>query len=261
VSPLAERKRGRRAYRVDTAGGAVVKVRHVESAAVAHELHVLRSRLDDSFAHVLGRYGATLVEEWVDGDPLTPPRERPRVAEAGSILGRLHTIAPGDDVPAACPTSPWSEAARIDLDTLAAARALDRSTAAALVTEIRRRDPGKARQVLLHRDFCAENLIVDRRGRLRVIDNEWLQPGPAGFDLGRTRHRWPMRDSDWSRFLAAYEAVAGGPPDLTYWTIAAAAFGARVICAWDRTRLPPLLGLLGRLAQGYDLDAARGPAR
>jgi aminoglycoside/choline kinase family phosphotransferase len=38
-------------------------------------------------------------------------------------------------------------------------------------------------RVLCHRDFHASNLMVDRKGRLRVIDHQDARMGPASYDL------------------------------------------------------------------------------
>ena len=42
-----------------------------------------------------------------------------------------------------------------------------------------RLDPGSAPAALIHRDFCAENMLIDREGRLRVIDNDADMTGEA----------------------------------------------------------------------------------
>jgi aminoglycoside/choline kinase family phosphotransferase len=38
-------------------------------------------------------------------------------------------------------------------------------------------------RVLCHRDFHASNLMVDRKGRLRIIDHQDARMGPASYDL------------------------------------------------------------------------------
>src|SRR5690606_4751555 len=84
----------------------------------------------------------------------------------------------------------------------AAASALTADEAAALVQLMRALDPGHAPAVLIHLDFCTENMVVDAHGALRVIDNEQLEIAAAGLDLARTFCRWPMPDAAWERFGA-----------------------------------------------------------
>jgi aminoglycoside phosphotransferase (APT) family kinase protein len=71
--------------------------------------------------------------------------------------------------------------------------------AAALRGEIARRDPGTTRAVLIHLDFCAENMLIDTCGHLRVIDNELLTIAPAAAALrmceGSPRARRSLRAS------------------------------------------------------------------
>ena len=55
---------------------------------------------------------------------------------------------------------------------------------------------------VIHRDFCAENLVIDRRGRVHAIDNETLRVGPCDLDLARTWYRWPMDHASWSASCA-----------------------------------------------------------
>jgi hypothetical protein len=55
--------------------------------------------------------------------------------------------------------------------------------------------------------------------------------GPTGFDLARVWYRWPMSESDWRTFLAAYARLSDPEPALahfTYWKIAAVLKSARI---------------------------------
>ena len=55
--------------------------------------------------------------------------------------------------------------------------------------------------------FRTENMLIDPRGRLRIIDNEWFAIDPAGLDLGRSFTRWPMSQGAWGRFRRAYRSM------------------------------------------------------
>jgi len=254
VSPLGERKGVRLAYRVDLQDGRTVKARHFGSEAAAARVFALQTGLDAAFARPLVVSGAVVVEEWIEGTLLGDRDAEAWADEAGGLLGRLHATPLGPDVPRSVSTRAWREAAESDLTLVATAGGLDAGAVAALRGELARRDPGAARTVLLHKDFCAENMLIDRLGRLRVIDNEQLDVAPAGFDLGRTFHRWPMADAAWSRFLRAYRARAPAPPEATgFWKIVASLETTRVFLQRLPARLDASLALLRRHAEGRSL--------
>jgi aminoglycoside phosphotransferase (APT) family kinase protein len=192
ISPLRERKGSRYSYRVDAQDGRVVKLRQLNSSERARRLLQLRTGLEAAFAPALAHHGRVLLEEWIDGAALSDADAAARAEEAGALLGRLHATALDSAAHTTRSTSERSAEALSNLEILYAAGQLAPSVAAALRAEIARRDPGTARAVLIHLDFCAENMLIDTRGRLRVIDNELLMIAPAGFDLGRTFDRWPM---------------------------------------------------------------------
>jgi Ser/Thr protein kinase RdoA (MazF antagonist) len=255
VSPLRDRKGIRFAYRVDTGGGHSVKFRHFGSDEDARRHFELRAGLEATFAPALARYGPVLVEEWVEGVALTGPDRDGRAEEAGAVLGRLHARPLGPDVPSTISTRKWSDGTESDLEILATAGELAPGEAARLRAEIRRRDPMMARAALIHLDFCAENMLIDLRGKLRVIDNELLSINPAGLDLGRTFHRWPMSEGAWSCFFRGYRSSAPSDPEPTgFWRIAAALTGTRVFLQRSPERLDASLALLRRFAEGRSLS-------
>src|SRR5581483_8901261 len=257
VSPLGERKGIRFAYRVDTEDGRTVKLRHFGAAEPAREHVALRAELDEAFAPVLGRDGAVVFEAWVAGVPLDDADPEERAGEAGALLGRLHATPMRASLGTTCDTRRWRSAAHSDLEILRRAGTLSAAEAAALGAALAALDPEAARVALIHKDFCAENMLVDGGGRLHLIDNEQLEVGPAGFDLGRTFHRWPMSRAAWTRFIAGYRACAPADPGATgFWRIVAALVGARVFLQRIPERLDASLELLRRLAAGRDLEHA-----
>ncbi|MEO8605094.1 MAG: phosphotransferase [bacterium] len=255
VSPLRERKGIRYAYRVDTADGSTVKLRHFGLAADALAHFELRAGLEEAFAPALSCSGAVLFEAWIDGVALTEPDADARSREAGALLGRLHARPLPASVAATCATQRWRAAAQSDVQILRRAGVLEPGAAAALLTELAQRDPGTARVALTHRDFCAENMLVDALGLLRVIDNEQIEIGPLGFDLGRTFHRWPMSQTAWAQFFSGYRSAAPVDPEaIGFWRIVAALVGARVFLQRAPERLDGTVALLRRFVAGRDLD-------
>jgi hypothetical protein len=248
VSPLRERKGLRMAYRAEGADGRVIKARHCTSEDEARTLLELRAALEPAFAPVVARHGCVLLEEWIEGEPIAPERAESRAEEAGELLGRLHTTELPRDTAATCSTERWRWNGHSDIELLARADALAGADAERLVARLDREDPREARVSLVHRDFCGENMVVDSRGRLRLIDNERVGIDASGFDLGWTFHRWPMSSRAWSRFLGAYRKVAPSTEALAFWQIAAALTCSRVFLQRMPERLPESLARLRRFA-------------
>lgn len=224
-------KRGRWALRVELADGTWVKTRRLESPEAAKESYELRARLDDAFAPAIGCHGRVLVEAWIRGERLDADDERARLGEAGELLARLHDAPHSHGT--AFDLERWRADSAVTLAKLRAAERLAPADVRALERLLAEHDPGDIAAAVVHNDFCAENLLVDEAGRLRVIDNEWIDVGAVGFDLSRTRTRWPAANREWLRFRDAYraarttdgaEAFAGEP----FWRIVVALATARI---------------------------------
>jgi Ser/Thr protein kinase RdoA (MazF antagonist) len=248
VSPLGPSKGMRFAYRVATADGQTVKARHLGTTEYADDLCALRCHLDPAFAPVLDRSGAVIVEEWIPGSMLDELDPTPWFEPAGALLGRLHDARPDEGETS---TVSWTEAARSDLALLEDAHELTATEAGTLRDRLHAADPGTARLGLTHKDFCADNIVIDTAGALRVIDNELLAIDPIGFDLGRTFHLWPMSDDARTAFDRGYRSVAPCPVEAVgYWRIVATLVGGRVFLTRSRVRLDEALQLLRRYADG-----------
>jgi aminoglycoside phosphotransferase (APT) family kinase protein len=249
ISPPEERKRGRCAYRVELEDGRTIKARRLESAEAASRLFELRVGLEEAFAPVTAQHGRVLLEAWIEGVPLTELDSEARAEEAGALLGRLHSIEVAATPPTVS-TLKWRERTRAELQILGEGGKLGLREVARLDAELDRWDPETARLACVHRDFCAENMLIDARGRLRVIDNEWLTIDPAGLDLGRTFTRWPMSEGAWGRFLRAYRSTARvDPGPLPFWKIVSALWSARIRLNQAPERLAGPLELLRRFAE------------
>jgi Ser/Thr protein kinase RdoA (MazF antagonist) len=255
ISPLGARKGRRWAYRIEARDGRVVKARQFENEDEARRVFEVRVGLEDAFAPVIARHRAILVEEWIDGVPLDEDESSERAAEAGALLGRLHAWPLAADAPRRFDTIRWRDGADSDLELLAAAEKLGSSEVAELRVEIRRRDPATGPAAVAHLDFCADNMLVDRRGKLRLIDNEMMSVAPPGFDLGRTFNLWPMSETQRIALRSGYESSAPHRPQATgFWRIVACALGARIFLERDPERLAASLAQLRRLAAGEFLD-------
>lgn len=255
VSPMRERKGRRLAYRVDAPDGTIVKLRQFESDDAARRVFDLRSGLADAFAPAIGVCGPVLLEEWIEGTPIDPVEGEARAGEAGELLGRLHARPVDARLPATIATARWRAGAESDLEVLLAAGRLGPAEGSRLCEELRAGDPAAERATLTHLDFCRENFLLDRRGRLRVIDNEQISIEPLGLDLGRTYERWPMSVSAWGEFLRGYRSVAPREPQaIGFWRVVAALVAARVLLQLDPGRLAPTLALLRRFGAGDGLS-------
>jgi aminoglycoside phosphotransferase len=209
ISAIRAPEIGRAAYRIDTADGRTMKARRLEDEAIAQRLVELRRTLPRAFGPVLARHGRVLLEEWVPGVALGhEPPGRERLAQAGTVLGELHALAALDDTPlhGSRETARHREIAEAGLQQVVAAGALDPRGAEALSRRMRRLDPGKAINGLVHFDFCGENIVVDRAGDLRVVDNDRMGVDALGFDLARAWYRWALPDAEWQHLQSAYAA-------------------------------------------------------
>jgi hypothetical protein len=154
--------------------GEIFKVRLFESVEEAQRVYRLRVGLEEAFAPALGCEGRVLIEKWIDGVPLADIAWEAWVEPAGALLGRLHSRPLPADEPPTVSTRRWLDGAESDLDILTTAGTLEAGEAAHLRDELRHCDPGNCRTVVIHTDFCADNMLIDTAGRLRVIDGASL---------------------------------------------------------------------------------------
>lgn len=249
----------RASYRVDLVSGCTVKARIMVSDVAARRQQELRAGLPDAFARVLGRAGAVLIEEWIDGRALTDafPAEA-FVREAGRLLAALHATPPpsvADEAPARC----WVDSTREDLQRLKAAGVLEAAIVDRLDAAVAAEPPGAEPRGLTHHDFCGENMVVTPEGRLHVVDNEHTAIDAAGLDLARSWYRWGLRGTRWDWFRDAYLAGGGSGRAFAHervWRIvgATASAGLRLRDGWAGLDVP--LACLRRLAVSQDGETA-----
>lgn len=219
VTTLPSPHQPRCAFRVSLSDGRIAKLRRLRSEEEAERLCRLREDLPPVFVPVLARRKAVLLEPWIAGRRLRSCSER-RLAQAAAMLRSLHSLHP----PRSGEPSHYIDEVEKGLSDLCQARALSRAGARELLALALSSRPDEVAETLLHHDFCAENLVVARDGALWSIDNETLCLGPTALDLARVRHRWPMSEAAWRRFLAFYEGAAPS----SFWHVLARLRGALV---------------------------------
>jgi hypothetical protein len=232
ISKLRLTETGRVAYRIDHEHG-IVKARLLEDERAARDLAVFRNELGDAFVPVIFRHGRVLIEDWIEGDALPDIPEPPHLVKAGALLGEMHarlTIA-GRALHEVRPTADHLLAAEMGLRIAAATGALEEDIAARLELALQRLDPLQTTYGLVHLDFCGDNMVIDRAGRLRVVDNERIRLDSLGYDLGRTWYRWALPPQEWNYFCTAYASRVPFPKpldSLRFWKIVAAAGSAEL---------------------------------
>lgn len=216
-------------YRVDLdgAGPATVKARRMPGEGAARVQAEIRRELPEAFVAVLARHGRVLLEEWVDGEVLGADPDAARLREAADLLAALHlrTTLDGRSMLGRESTAAQRDKTLQALRRVRGAGLLQPGQASALARTLRRTDPGSCLYGLVHTDFCGVNMVVERSGLLRVVDNERLGRDALGYDLGRSWYRWGLAPESWRCFLDAYSAAlpAREPRESSrFWQIVAA---------------------------------------
>ena len=249
LSPLGEKKGRRCAYRVENSAGQILKVRLFENEEEAESVYRLRTPLDDAFAPVLECHKSVLIEAWVDGVPLAERDQQAWIEPAGALLARLHAQPLPPDEPRTVSTRRWLDAAESDLGILTAAGQIRTSEADRLRRGLLQSDPRECPVAVIHTDFCADNMLIDTAGRLRVIDNEGIALRPAGFDLGRTFQLWPMSLEMRERFHRGYLSALPLPNGLGFWRTVAVLMNSRIFFKFNPARLEASIALLRSLLE------------
>jgi len=265
ISQMRPADARRSVYRIDLEPGHTIKARLVPDEETARRLFEICRDLPDAFAPVFGCYGAVLLEDWIDGEELgdRPPSDA-HLVDAGSLLAHLHatpTVA-GHPVHDMRSTAAWRDEAEAGLRQILAAGGLDEQDASLIRGALERLDPGQAIFGLVHTDLCGENVVVDRAGRLRVVDNERVGIDALGFDVARTWYRWALPTPAWERLRSTYAARAPFAEPLEtfgFWSVVAVAHSAALRLRKDRARAHVPLDRLRRMAA--DIGDRRTPYR
>jgi predicted glycosyltransferase len=207
VTALPSPLQRRAAFALDFEDGARVKGRRVQSSARAERMERLLALAGEGFPRILARRGDALLLEWIPGASLASLAEIPPdvLRRCGERLGALHrrTVGPERGLPVLSVDDLRARLAK-DAAALESAGALPPQLARRAVALAREHAPGQATVGLVHRDFCAENIVLDAFGAPVCIDNPSLALGPHDFDLGRSWARWPMSRADRTHFAEGY---------------------------------------------------------
>lgn len=216
VTTLPSMSTPRASFVITLADGRVVKGRRCVDAERARTVAELAPRLGAAVVpRVLAVRGVALIEEWVDGRPLTRADATPDLlSNAGAALRAIHDVSlpPRDAARADEARAHWrARVARnvAALEGALAPRVLDRARARAAAFDPAQGTPGGSGTGIIHGDFCAENIVRRPDGGIRVVDSETLSLDVHAYDLARTRWRWPMDGAARAAFLRGY---AGGAP-------------------------------------------------
>jgi aminoglycoside phosphotransferase (APT) family kinase protein len=254
ISKIQHPDTGRSVYRLELRSGDTIKARRLPDEETARGLFEIRRELPDAFAPALGQYGTVLLEEWIDGEVLGDglPSDG-RLTEAAALLARLHAtpVVAGCAVHDRRSTATWCEDTEARLQQVLAAGAIEGREGALIRAALERGDPGQAIFGLVHLDFCGENMVIDRAGRLRVVDNERVRVGPLGFDVARTWYRWALPATAWEHVRSAYAArmpFAEPLDSFGFWAVAAVVRSAALRLRMDPGRARVPLDRLHRMA-------------
>jgi phosphotransferase family enzyme len=220
-------------FRIDFADGRSLKGRRCGNARRAELVESVLRHLDHpALPKAVARSGEALLVEWAEGRPLDGPDCTPDLlSSCGALQGYMHSVPIPRQHPFA---GDVTMAARIekleqDLTALAAGRVLDDDEARRARELAVRCAPQHPDVGFVHRDFCAENLVLTPAGDIRVVDNEALAVDACDYDLGRTWHRWPMRRPQREAYFDGY-ARHRSPADFVrhfpFWAIVAVAGAA-----------------------------------
>jgi len=216
------------AFRLRFADGRLLKGRQfaaVKRAATVE--YVARHIAHPGFPKVLARINGALLSEWIEGHPLCMTDMTPALLRrCGALHGFMHSVP----LPLDCPyrfhttSREWCDELAQRLEELATAGILKPGEAQCAFDRAIHSVPNSCDGGFVHRDFCAENMVVCPTGQVWVIDNETVGVDAYDYDLGRTWYRWPMSWRQRQAYLEGYRVYRS--PDaflshLPFWSIVA----------------------------------------
>jgi Ser/Thr protein kinase RdoA (MazF antagonist) len=237
VTALPARGVDRACFRLTFVDGRVLKGRQVETLEQADRLQNLIERLDRRhFPAVLERHGRAFLTEWIEGTPLHHLAWTPRILEAcGGVHAALHRVAVEARPQWRSRRDPWETRMAAALRLLVDAALLDAGMAGLAEALASRFAPRAVEVGMCHGDLCAENIVVDRDGRVVVVDNDNLAVDAWGYDIARTWYRWPMTEAERRQYMAGYgraDHLAAVDAHFIHWVVVvlveAAAYRVRV---------------------------------
>lgn len=248
------------AFRVELADGTQLKARRLENERQAEMVGRLLEDAGDAFPAALERRGAALLEPWVGGTVLATLEaiDETVFERCGAILGELHRLpVPAWRTRPVRNLADQSRRLREDLALLVEIGAVEPALGERILAIAATAMPDDASLGVVHRDFCADNLLLTAAGDIVAIDNATLFLAPHDFDLARTWVRWPMRPAQAEAFLRGYgrrRSAAGFRRHFPFWAtsavVASAASRHRLQSGDLETPLKRLHDLMTTLASG-----------
>jgi Ser/Thr protein kinase RdoA (MazF antagonist) len=226
ITGLPSPVRKRAAFAVEFADGTKVKARRLKSAQRADAVVRLRDAVGAGFAPILARRGDAMLLEWVEGRNLASlePIGCDVLRRCGRMLGALHrlpceSLADKADEADERPAELFAKLER-DMDLVRSERLLDPELARRALADADANRPAAPTLGIIHKDFCAENLVLASDGSLVCVDEATLSTGPHDLDLARTWYRWPMQARDSAHFAGGYQehrSLAGFLRHFRFW--------------------------------------------
>jgi hypothetical protein len=219
VTTLAVPGSRRFAFRVRLDDGRIVKLRRLlRPEPTARAWSLIEGVPDLPFPRLLARTSEIVVETWIDGKrPGAPPTDEV-LAAAARVLARLHAMPLEDrGAPRRLSTATLARETLARLDVLRGRRLLADAHADRLAALVGRLAPVEAAIGVTHNDLCGENVVLDGKGVLWVVDNEAMNVGFLDYDLARTWYRWSLDPTSWLTFVDAYHAAGGATPEESAW--------------------------------------------
>ena len=182
----------------------------------------------------------------------------------GDSRGAVHRAAPAVEVDARARPEARLAAVRWQSYTLVRAGALSSASRKRLIALLEAHLPADSPIGVIHRDFCAENLVWDASGQPHVVDNETMQIGALDFDLARTWYRWPMTDAQATAFLDGYSSHRSPESFLAsfvFWTLVMLVDVSRYHLRVGTDRAQGAVDLLHAILDGSSAVCRWGPAR
>jgi hypothetical protein len=185
--------------------GTIVKASVLPTEQIAREIAAILDLLrHPNLTRALGQHGRALLTEWVDGQ-WPSASSASLIEECGAVLGSLNAVPPPQGFFRMLRNlGSWERVASRNLGTMVEAGILEADVAAEALSMAGDSAPTSCEMGFAHRDFCPTNLLVDREGFVRAIDNDFLGGDALDYDLARWWYRWPMPEVDRATFLRGY---------------------------------------------------------